>query len=111
MEEGGFFQPVIDGLLWLFDAFYGMLVYLLSVLMILAGKLFYDISVEVIELSWSIAQDIISDLDLSSYVQSAWTGIPAGTRAILGFFRIPEVINLLMSLGVTKFMLRFIPFM
>lgn len=107
----GFFQPVIDAITWVFSQFYDLLVFMLSVLMLLAGKLFYDVSTEVILLSWEIAQEVIADLNLSEYVQTAWTGIPPVTRSMLGFFRIPEVINLLMSLGVTKFMLRFIPFM
>lgn len=111
MEEGGFFQPVLDALVWVFDQFYELLLFCISVVMLLAGKLFYDVSLEVVQLSWTVAQEVIADLDMSAYIVDAWTALPPETRQMLAFFRVPEVVNLLMSLGVTKFMLRFIPFM
>lgn len=60
--------------------------------------------------AWDVAKVILQDLDLSSHIQSSWNLIDPAYKGTLTFFRIPEVINNLLTALTTKFVLRMLPF-
>ena len=43
--------------------------------------------------SWSVAQELITSLNLSSVLDSAWGSLESRTLSMLVFFRIPEAVT------------------
>ncbi len=63
----------------------------------------------VIPFAWGVAKVIIEDLNISSLINSAWNDLPELSRALLTAMKVPEIINLVISGAVTKYVLKFIP--
>lgn len=59
--------------------------------------------------AWDIGQKILADIGISQALQNAWGGLDSQTMSVLMFFRIPDAVNIILSSGVTRFVLRFIP--
>lgn len=64
----------------------------------------------IIPIAWDLAKEILTELNLSAYISDTWLFIPLETRQAIAFFRIPEVIVILITVGVSKFVFRFVPF-
>lgn len=62
-----------------------------------------------LKFSWDIASGFISSVGISDLVSQAFSGLPGTVMSAVSFFRIPEGINILLSCGVTRFVLRFVP--
>lgn len=60
--------------------------------------------------SWDVAQELISSLNLSVMLQTAWSSLESRTLSMLVFFRVPEAVNIILSAAVTKFVFRFLGF-
>lgn len=60
--------------------------------------------------AWDVASQMLSDLNISSFIAEAWGAIPGDLSSALGFFGVPEAVNILISALGTKFVLRFVPF-
>lgn len=67
--------------------------------------------ITLIPLVFDIAMEILTSLDLSTHMMTTWNFIPLEVRQGLAFFRIPEVLSVLIVVGVAKFVFRFVPFM
>lgn len=61
-------------------------------------------------MSYEMTQEFLASFNYQQHVASAWNAIPSTPRAILGFFKIPECVNILVSALGTKFVLKFVPF-
>ncbi|TRW98995.1 DUF2523 family protein [Candidatus Methylobacter oryzae] len=61
-----------------------------------------------ISFAWDIAQEILSQLNITSAIQSAWSALDSRIMDAISFFRIPEAINIILTAHVTKFVLRFL---
>lgn len=72
--------------------------------------IYFKLANTVMPFAWGVASQILDDLNLSSYMLTAWEFIPLESRQILAYFRIPEVINNIMTFGIVKIVLKFIPF-
>lgn len=71
-------------------------VYLLAVI---ESKLFF------IQFSWDIAKNLMTNLGLSSLINSSWSSLDSTLLNYLTFFRIPEAINVLLQASITRFIL------
>lgn len=60
--------------------------------------------------AWDVAQVIISDLNLSEFLESTWSNFDSQTIGIIQFFKVPEAFNLILSATVTRYVLNFVPF-
>lgn len=60
--------------------------------------------------SWSVAQQLITNLNISGYLNNAYSALDSRTMALLAYFRIPEAINMILSAAITKFVFRFLGF-
>lgn len=63
-----------------------------------------------LQFSYSVAQELISNLNLSDYLDAAWGALEPRTASALAFFRVPEACNMILSAAVTKFVFRFLGF-
>lgn len=60
--------------------------------------------------SWGVAQQIMSNLNISSYLNGAWSSLNSSVLSMLTFFRIPDAVSMILSASVTKFVFRFLGF-
>lgn len=60
--------------------------------------------------SWGVAQQLIINLNISGYLNTAWASLDSRVMSALAFFRIPDAVNMIISAGVTKFVFRFLGF-
>jgi hypothetical protein len=58
--------------------------------------------------AWDVAQEIITSLNINTYLNAAWGSLHADTLAMFQFFKIPEAVQMLLSASVTKFVFRFL---
>ncbi len=61
-----------------------------------------------LQFAWDIAKQVLIDLNFSTLVQNAFSALDSQIVAVLTFFRIPEVINIIASSAVTKYILRMV---
>lgn len=71
--------------------------------------LWFKLQLEGLKFAWGIAQGIIANLGVSSAIQNAWAGLPSDVSQAAAFFRVPEAFNILISAGVTRLVMSFIP--
>lgn len=60
--------------------------------------------------AYDVAQELLTQLNISSYLNAAYANLESRTLAMLTFFRIPEAINIILSAATTKFVFRFLGF-
>lgn len=61
------------------------------------------------QMGWSIAKGVLGDLGVFDQLQQAFSGLSADVLSVLNFFGIPQAINILITGGMTRFILRFLP--
>lgn len=102
------FFGAIDG--WFGEEIYNFATWAFSQLVqyiILASIKFQILAVT---FAWDVASQLLADLNISSFISEAWGSIPGDLSSVLGFFGVPEAVNILISALGTKFVLRFVPF-
>lgn len=52
--------------------------------------------------SWDVAKTIMFNLNVSGYIQSAWSSLDGRTLGYLTFFRVPDALNLLIQAYITR---------
>lgn len=57
--------------------------------------------------AWDVAQEVLTQLNISSALSLAWSQIDSGVLNALTFFNIPDAINIILSARVTRFVLNF----
>lgn len=67
-----------------------------------------EFKIYAITFAWDVAKEVITQLNLSNSLTSAWSLIDSKTLQILSFFNIPDAINIIVSAKITKFVLRFL---
>jgi len=70
----------------------------------------WKIKLAVLKFAWDVAQEIITSLNISQYINAAWSSLNSQVLSMFVFFRVPEAVNIILSASVTKFVLRFIGF-
>jgi hypothetical protein len=71
---------------------------------------FIDFAMWATPFAWSVAEQVITDMNLSALLDSAWGSMPSDLQGVATLLRIPESVNLLISAYFTRFVLRYIPF-
>lgn len=103
-------EPINEFFDWLFYGIYDFFVeafaYLVEVLTIWMVKS----AIVTTQFAWDVAEQIILDIGVTQALNSAWSTIPGDTASVLAFFAIPDVVNILLSALVTRWVLKFVPF-
>ncbi|WP_347986041.1 DUF2523 domain-containing protein [Methylomonas sp. AM2-LC] len=60
--------------------------------------------------SYSVAQQMLTNLNISSYLTTTYSNLDSQTFAAINFLRIPDAINLMISAAMTKFVYRVLGF-
>lgn len=61
----------------------------------------------VISFAWDVAQEVLTQLGISTYLSAAWAQLDNDLLNALTFFRIPEAVNIILSARTTRFVLNF----
>lgn len=105
---------MLDFFDWLYQFFIdGLWVYVSSAIEYLTQHImlaFFQISLWLTFQAWEAGKLLLSSYNVSAMLTSAYSALPADVSSMLGFFRIPECINILLSAGATKLVLRATPF-
>ena len=83
------------------------LVYFAMKAMTLGAMQFFLFSIPI---AFDVALEILSSLNLSAHMVTSWSAIPLEARQAMAFFRIPEVLSILITVALAKFVMRFVPF-
>ncbi len=66
-----------------------------------------EFKIWIVGFAWEVAKSILDQLNISDALASAYGAVNGDVASMLGFFNIPEAINIILSALVTKFVLRF----
>lgn len=94
---------------WLQNGIYEFFTELVAYLFSTAMLLYFKAAVAGIDFAWDIAKSVINNIGLSSKMASAWAVLPADTMAAAQLFKVPESINLILTAGVTRLVMSFLP--
>lgn len=70
----------------------------------LQGQLF------LLEVSLKLAKELTQSLGIAEFVNSGYRQLPGEVEEIIGFFGVPQAINIMFSGLATRFCMKFIPF-
>jgi len=77
------------------------------------GKLtiwYIEMKISSITFAWEIAQSILSALSVTQSIAASFGALSPDVRSAVGFFRIPEAVNMLIGAAATRFVLTYVPF-
>ena len=61
-----------------------------------------DAQIAFLKFSWEVSQEILETLNITSTLESAWSGVDSATMGYMTFFRIPDCLNILVNAGATR---------
>lgn len=68
-----------------------------------------EFKVMMLDVAYTVVQEIINDTGVAALVKSAWGSIPGNVQATLSFFKIPQGLTLIFSAIPTRWAMKFIP--
>lgn len=71
---------------------------------------YIEAKISSIQFAWDIAQGVLQALNVTSSIAAGFSGLSPDVRAGIGFFRVPEAINMLVGAGATRMVMSFLPF-
>lgn len=61
--------------------------------------------IAMVQFSWSVAQEILNQLNISSAINQYWGSIDSDVMGVLTFFKIPEAFNMILNAHLTRYVL------
>ncbi len=61
-----------------------------------------------IEHAWAVADVVLENLNISSYINTAWQNVDSTLLQLATFFRIPEALNIILNAYATRLVMRFL---
>lgn len=111
----GFLDNILSFFQWIWDFLSsGIYLFVKEVLVLLTKVAIYSwISVQImaLDVAYSAAQSILSEIGVSEAIRAKWSGLPAEVASTLSFFGIPQALNIIFSALSTRFVLKFVPFL
>lgn len=89
---------------------YEMLVQFLSLMIQSFVAMLYEWFYQIIHLAWDVARDILSDLGISQLIGSMFSHFDSQVLDLMLYFRVPEMINTVITAYVTRYVMSWIPF-
>ncbi|WEJ71422.1 DUF2523 family protein [Pseudomonas sp. PSE14] len=110
----GFFDQIISFFQWIWNFFaQGIYDFVKDGLVVatkaaMVGAL--QTFILLIDVSYTVASDLIDSLGVGALVQSMYSALPAPVVSALAFFGVPQALNIIFVAAVTRFCMRFVPF-
>jgi len=102
-----FFQSVWD---WLYQGIYDFVkdAFVLATKMMIYG--YIQGMIFLLEVSYEVFASIMDEIGVSKQVEEMYSSLDADLRSALGFFGIPDALNIIVSAIGTRWTMKFIPF-
>jgi hypothetical protein len=68
----------------------------------------FKFKLQALTFSWDVASEILSSLNVSEQIETAFGQLDSNIVSIISFFRIPEAINIILSAYTTRLVMTFI---
>ena len=68
----------------------------------------YKMKIALIGVSWGVAENIMTNLNLSALIDESWSAIDDQTMGYITFFRLPEAFNVLIQAVIARYSLNVI---
>jgi len=99
-----FFNHITD---FLYNQLYGFVTEAFAQFVIWSTVAAIKFKIVMIGFAWDVAQDIISQLNLSAYIDNAFASLDSDLFDFICFLRVPEFVNMVMSAYVTRYVMSF----
>lgn len=110
----GFLDQIITFFQWIWDFLaQGVYDFIKDGLMVLTKAAIYSALqtfILLIDISYTVARELIDSLGLAQTVRSMYAALPAPIAAGMAFFGIPQALNIIFVAAATRFCMRFVPF-
>jgi hypothetical protein len=70
---------------------------------------FFEFKIFMLDIAYTVVQEIMQETGITALVTSAWSSIPADIQQLLAFFNIPQGLTLIFSAIPTRWAMKFIP--
>lgn len=101
-----FFQAIWDFMNnGIYDFFKGCLVVLVKALI----YSYIEFKVFMIDIAYTVVQEILQETGVVALVKSAWGSVPGDMQSMLSFFNIPQGLTLIFSAIPTRWAMKFVP--
>ncbi len=60
------------------------------------------------QFSWGVAQAVLDNLTIGDQVEALWQSTDSYVLSWLTYFKIPQALNIIMTAGTTKFVMRMV---
>lgn len=70
---------------------------------------YIDCQIWGLQFAWEVAQGVLTSLNASQHIASGMAMLSPEVSAGINFFRVPEALNLLLTAGMTRFVMNMIP--
>lgn len=68
------------------------------------------VKVTALSLAWGVANQMLIDLNVASYLAAAWSGLDSETLGYMSALKIPQAINIIVNAAATRFILNAVGF-
>jgi hypothetical protein len=100
-----FFNYIID---FISTGIYDIVVNIVTWLISGLTYMYFKSQLLALEFSWDVGQKLLEDLNISQYMQDAFSHFDSQSQQILLYFRVPESLNVLMGAYSTRYVMRFL---
>ena len=110
----GVFDQILSFFQWIWDFFaQGVYDFIKDGLLVLTKAAIYSALqtfILLIDISYTVARELIDSLGVSNMVRSMYSTLPGPLAAALQFLGVPQALNIMFSALATRFCMRFVPF-
>lgn len=103
-----FFTQVLN---FIGSGIYDLLVQFVAYIISKLSEIMLYLTLKSMVFSWDIARQILVDLQVSNMISSMYSHFDTQVLNVLLWLKIPDFINNLITAYVTRFVMRFIPFL
>lgn len=96
-----------DMLAWINSGIYDFVVEAYAWIIIKVTEFKLGFLITMMEFSWDVGKEILTQLNVSEAVTNALSALPAETVAKLNFFNVINGLNLILNAVVTRFVMKF----
>ncbi|MFM8331004.1 MAG: DUF2523 family protein [Candidatus Methylumidiphilus sp.] len=64
-----------------------------------------EAKIHLVAFFWGVASQVLQQLDISSHIQNAWASLDSNTVKFLTFFRVPEIISIILHARLTRYIM------
>lgn len=104
-------EPIKRLIEWLYSGIYDFIVETFALFVEYATIIMLKFTLWATSFAWDVSSTILENIGASDALASAWNLLPSDTVSTLYFFNVPQGIYFLITTAVSKYVLRFIPFM